>query len=252
MQRHGSERSKGGSMSKYSVAPVAPVVMILDDDQAFSLCLCRVLEKYGFQVQEFHESRTLLEAAENAPPDLAIIDLNLAELGEGFSVVKKLRKRLGAHCPLLVVSSTSDPTAFLKALEVGANDYLVKPLAYPLLANTLARYFDSSMMQMETTSVLPVTCEVTHADLSLEFEVQDINETGLTLSGRHLIAKDARISLQGFFLEELSGCAQPQVATLVDAVYDAGSKTYEYTLVFDPDNISFLTSVRRWLLQKEA
>ena len=65
-----------------------------------------------------------LALAEQEKPELILLDLGLPGIN-GFEVLKRLR--LFSRCPVIVVTARSDEADIVKALEIGANDYIVKP-----------------------------------------------------------------------------------------------------------------------------
>jgi DNA-binding response OmpR family regulator len=74
----------------------------------------------------------LLQAGQN-PPELMIIDLHMPH-GDGFEVIKEIRGIVGlSHLPIIVLTSDSDDASQFQAMELGADDYLIKPIKPPLV-----------------------------------------------------------------------------------------------------------------------
>jgi two-component system response regulator MprA len=117
--------------------PPAPHVLVVDDDEPIASALRRALEYEGFRVSVARDGFAAVEQAERDQPDLVVLDLMLPGL-DGLQVCQRLRAE---RSPTLVLMLTArDATADrVRGLDVGADDYLVKPFAYEeLLARVRA------------------------------------------------------------------------------------------------------------------
>ena len=119
---------------------LAPHVLILDDDQTFARTLVRLLGENGYDAATLSSSDSLFEYLATRPVDLLILDLSLPGK-DGFAVLEALRKD-PAHTtlPILVLSSAAPEETSVKALGLGASDFIGKPLRLrELLARIRAR-----------------------------------------------------------------------------------------------------------------
>jgi two-component system cell cycle response regulator len=119
---------------------LAPHVLILDDDQTFARTLARLLGENGYETATLSNADNLFEYLATRPVDLLILDLSLPGK-DGFAVLEELRKD-PAHTtlPILVLSSAAPEEASVKALGLGASDFVGKPLRLrELLARIRAR-----------------------------------------------------------------------------------------------------------------
>lgn len=109
-------------------ARVARTAMVVDDSNAMRHVLRMILEEAGYEVEEAPEGRSALARllALEAPPDLLLVDLNMPEL-DGYGLVEAVRERFAGPPSILMVTSESDRERILRALEAGANEYLMKP-----------------------------------------------------------------------------------------------------------------------------
>jgi len=115
----------------------APAVMVIDDDEQVRETLHMLLTQDGYQVDLAADGATGLERAILSKPDLVIVDLRMPGLG-GMEVCKRLRAaRL--QMPIIVLSAASEEMDKVLLLELGADDYVVKPFgARELLARVKA------------------------------------------------------------------------------------------------------------------
>jgi DNA-binding response OmpR family regulator len=96
-------------------------VLVVEDDRAIAEPLVAGLERHGFTV---HHVATGRAALESATPDVVLLDLGLPDI-DGFEVCRRLRA--ATDVPIIVVSARDDETDRVVGLEIGADDYVVKP-----------------------------------------------------------------------------------------------------------------------------
>jgi len=101
-------------------------ILVVDDDEE-SRALVRVaLEREGFSVLEAGDGAVALDLVRKESPDLVVLDVNLPSKG-GFDVLSELR--LAHSVPVIMVTGRDGETDRVLGLELGADDYVVKPFA---------------------------------------------------------------------------------------------------------------------------
>ena len=110
-----------------------PVLLVVDDNPAVCETLAEVLEHSGYRVLVADCADDALSLLDEHRVDLAVLDLLMPGLS-GSDLLRLVRTRFRpAQLPIIVNSSCADPDAMATALEDGANDYVTKPLDYPVL-----------------------------------------------------------------------------------------------------------------------
>jgi DNA-binding response OmpR family regulator len=107
-------------------------ILVIDDDVTLTNTLRRGLAYEGYTVEAANSSRKGLTLARELTPDLVILDLMLPEL-DGFEVLARLRQA-DAELPVLMLTARDEPDNQVKALEGGADDYVIKPFTFQVLA----------------------------------------------------------------------------------------------------------------------
>lgn len=125
-----------------SVAPPAEHSMralIIDDSRAIRLILTRLLTELGFETDHAEDGQDGLEAVERRGPfDLALVDWNMPEMN-GYEFVKAVRQRPNCgDMKLIMVTTETEMQRVVKALEAGADEYVMKPFTRDVLAEKLA------------------------------------------------------------------------------------------------------------------
>ncbi len=103
-------------------------IMVVDDDETTRLLVSAILTKFGFTVIEEVDSEKAIATAIDERPDLMLLDI-MMEGSSGFEICEKIRNT-PELCTLPVIFITGLDTRFgvLKALRVGATDYIIKPI----------------------------------------------------------------------------------------------------------------------------
>ncbi len=110
--------------------PMAHRILVVDDDPHIRDLLSFALAKSGMEVDQAADGEEALAAVEARPPDLMVLDINLPRLN-GLDVCRKLRASGGAQAalPILFLSSRDDEIDRIVGIEIGGDDYVVKPFS---------------------------------------------------------------------------------------------------------------------------
>jgi two-component system, OmpR family, alkaline phosphatase synthesis response regulator PhoP len=84
------------------------------------------LERAGFRALQAYDGRSAIQTAQHERPDLIVLDLGLPDI-DGLDVMRRLRER--SAVPVVVLTARGEETERLVGLEVGADDYVVKPFS---------------------------------------------------------------------------------------------------------------------------
>jgi len=101
-------------------------VLVVDDDPHIRQLLVFALSKGGLAAREAEDGEQALAMAAADPPDLIVLDINMPRL-DGLEVCRRLRAR--GDIPILFLSSRDDEIDRVLGIELGADDYVVKPFS---------------------------------------------------------------------------------------------------------------------------
>jgi DNA-binding response OmpR family regulator len=99
-------------------------ILIVEDEDVIAEPLARGLAREGFEVVRASTGREALEAG---PVDVVLLDLRLPDV-DGYTVCKELRSR--SDVPIIMVTARGEEVDRVVGLELGADDYLVKPFGF--------------------------------------------------------------------------------------------------------------------------
>ena len=118
-----------------------PRVLVTDDDRMIRMLVRMLLEKEGMEVFEADNGAIALEVARRERPDLLLMDLMMPGM-DGFQALERLRRDVSmASLPVMVLTSETGAGVEKRVLEMGADDYLVKPFEADVLISRVRAMF---------------------------------------------------------------------------------------------------------------
>src|SRR3954452_8648348 len=102
--------------------------LVVEDEKRIADFLSRGLESAGYAVDVAYDGNTAIEMVHQTEYDLVILDMMLPDM-DGLQVLEKIRNRKTSP-PVLILSARGGVDDRVKGLELGADDYLVKPFAF--------------------------------------------------------------------------------------------------------------------------
>jgi DNA-binding response OmpR family regulator len=116
-------------------------VLITDDEPITRMLVKLLLEREHFEVLEATNGRDAVDLATRERPDLLLIDLNMPEM-DGYEAITRLRKNLAlATLPIIVLTAEDGPGVEKRVLELGADDYIIKPFDPGILLSRVNAVF---------------------------------------------------------------------------------------------------------------
>lgn len=126
-----------------------PLILVVDDEKTLRLLLRRVMEKEGYRVVEASDGEQCLDATQQQQPDIILLDA-VMPLMDGFACCTQLQAQFGHECPpILMTTSLNDKASVDLAFEVGATDYVTKPVHWPVLLQRVRRLLHSRWAMVE-------------------------------------------------------------------------------------------------------
>ncbi|MFZ3287583.1 MAG: response regulator transcription factor [Telluria sp.] len=117
-------------------------VFVVEDDELITHVLVHLLEREGYYTRCFVDGKAFEVAIGEATdvPGMVLLDVMLPYL-DGFELVQRMRARQGwAQVPIIMLSAKSQDHEIVRALDAGANDYIVKPFQPNELMARLRRF----------------------------------------------------------------------------------------------------------------
>jgi DNA-binding response OmpR family regulator len=139
-------------------------ILLVDDEQSIQTLLSYPLRKDGYHVTSALDGAEALRRFEEGRFDLVILDLMLPQMG-GVEVCRQLRSR--SQVPIIMLTAKGSETDKVAGLEVGADDYITKPLSMREFRSRVKAALRRSRMGGEAKEAgAPIECE----DLKIDFD----------------------------------------------------------------------------------
>ena len=119
-------------------APLSPprgLVLVADDDPVMRLLMRQMLTQVGLDVIEAEDGVQALASYKHSGPDLVMLDVDMPAM-DGFAVCREIRhQEAGGTVPIIMVTGGDELEAVTRAYEVGATDFISKPINWPILGH---------------------------------------------------------------------------------------------------------------------
>ena len=193
-------------------------LLVADDNKVNRLLLQRSLELQGHAVECAANGRVALEMLRQGSYDLMLLDMEMPEM-DGFQVLEQLTNDKALRdLPVIVTSSLEGIAHVVRCIELGAEDYLTKPVNAVLLKARIGASLEKKRLRDQQKELVRrfATSEV----------AQDLQQSGFALQGRHVDATVMFCDIRGFTSLVESQPPEETIELL---------NTY-YTLMFDAIN----------------
>ena len=182
-----------------------PEILIIDDEPQIRKLLSIVLESDGYRVWSANTGTDGISLAASRKPDMILLDLGLPDMS-GFEVLKELK--LWYLKPILIISVQKREEDIINALDLGADDYIIKPFRTgELLART------RTALRRQTTNT--VNNNLSIGPITIDFEARSVFCNGiplkLTTTEYHLltlfVTNEGKVLTHVYLLKEVWGDA---------------------------------------------
>lgn len=225
------------------------LILTIDDDEDFNRLISVILKKHGFEVITTTNAKDFLRNLHHRSPSLCLIDLNLEEaFGAGFQLIEAIRKTKGSKTPLFVLSFRHDKKDIARAIQLGANDYIHKPLDDLVLLDKINQYLNVKD-PFKPLPYFEVTESKRRSSMKVSHKIVSINEFGITIEGPNLIARGTLLKIKSNVISNILASPDQILRLFVtDTWMETERNLYRAFLEFNPDNTDLLGAVRNWLL----
>ena len=217
---------------------VPKTVLVVDDEPKIVEVVGDYLRSAGFSVTTAADGNGAVASARARPPDLVVLDLGLPGL-DGLDVARELRR--GSPVPIIMLTARGDETDRVLGLELGADDYLVKPFSpRELLARVRAvlRRTEGPHTEPERFVVADVTIDTSRRQVTVGDRAVDLTATEFDL-----LVQLARQPGRVFTRTQLLGAIHGVVVESYERTVDAHIKNLRRKLEPRPHQPRYLLTV---------
>jgi len=180
-------------------------VIVVEDEEDLADLVALHLRRDGFRTTVCADGDSGMAAIEKEVPDLVVLDVMMPGL-DGFEVCRRMRRsdRL-ADIPILMLTARGEDADVVTGLELGADDYVVKPFSPRVLvarARGLLRRGEASAPEREVLTVGPLTIDSGRHEASLDGELVALTHTEFRIL-RYLASQPGRVRSRSDILEAI-------------------------------------------------
>ena len=153
---------------------MAETILIVEDELTLQETLAYNLQRQGYEVEAVGDGPSALDAARRLHPDLILLDIMLPGM-DGFEVCRILRQEMST--PILMLTARDDEIDRVVGLEVGADDYMIKPFSMrELLARVKAMLRRVRLVREEINVVSDANVKqiLTYGNLTIDLQRHEI------------------------------------------------------------------------------
>jgi two-component system, OmpR family, alkaline phosphatase synthesis response regulator PhoP len=191
-------------------------ILVVEDEPGIARLVQDYLERAGFAVARASTAAEALAFARANAPALVVLDLGLPDL-DGLDVTRELR-RLG-DTPIVMLTARGDESDRIVGLELGADDYIVKPFSPKELVariRAVLRRGDSKTLRGETVRTLDVVVDVPRRRVTVGDRQVELTTTEFALL-ETLMREPGRVFTRGQLLDAVHGVSFESYERAVDA-----------------------------------
>jgi DNA-binding response OmpR family regulator len=182
---------------------MAANIMIVEDEPAVARGVQVALEREGYTVSVVPTGEEAVSRFSELAPELVVLDVRLPGI-DGFEVCRQLRRE--THAPILFLTARADEVDKVVGLEIGADDYLVKPFSVRELVSRIKALLRRAYGELADTQTGRV---LRRGELVIDLERRRVmrngTRIGLTTTEfdllRHMAARPGRVYTRGQLLE---------------------------------------------------
>ena len=191
-------------------------ILVVDDELKITRLLRDYLQQAGFRVVTSSDGPGALASARTEGPDLIVLDLGLPGL-DGLDVTRTLRK--SSDVPIIMLTARAEEADRIVGLELGADDYLVKPFSpKELVARVRAvlRRVDASVEAPDLVRAGDLEIDTTRRTVCVNSRAIDLTATEFELL-LHFARSPGRVFTRSQLLDALHGVAFESYERAIDA-----------------------------------
>jgi two-component system response regulator RegX3 len=165
-----------------------PSVLLVEDEASIAEPFARALGREGFDAEVAPTAAAARAAFARCPPSIVLLDLTLPD-GDGRELCREWRRQ--SSVPIIMLTARGTETDRVVGLELGADDYVVKPFSVPEVAARIRAVLRRAQAAAPATAPV-VTLGALQIDLSTRGATLDGRDLGLTRKEFDLLARLAR------------------------------------------------------------
>jgi DNA-binding NtrC family response regulator len=180
-------------------------ILVVDDDTRMRELVAKVLTREGYAVRALPRAQDVLQALEDAPPDLVISDIRMPEM-DGMTLLQEVR-RLSPETSVILMTAFGSIDSAVQAIKAGAYDYLAKPFKMDEIIVVVRRAMEERRLQAEVQAL--------RAEVSTKYQFSNILGKSKPMRELFALIKKVAGSRSTVLIQGKSGTGKELVAKAI-------------------------------------
>lgn len=178
-------------------------ILVIEDDKSICSFITTALSGNGYRVKAALTGKEGLSLAASLCPDVILLDLGLPDM-DGCEVLQKIR--LWSHTPIIIISARNEEQEKVKALDMGADDYITKPFGIAELMARIRTSLRHSSASSPETTYKALELEINFEKRLVVLQGKQIHLTQIEYQLLTLLAKNSgRVLTYNFIMNNIWG-----------------------------------------------
>jgi len=222
-------------------------ILVVDDDELILKVAKSVLQKAGYAVSIAKDGHAALELLNQELFDMVITDANMPNGISGFVLAANIRKHERINnIPIMFLTGRKDKVDVSRALESGADDYVVKPIDPDLFTAKVSALID----RKKSAFSFSLTKLKASGTWNLDFEIVAMSEQGLNIVSKCFIPPNTKVRLDSELFEDMG--IKPPLIRIMNCTQMQGTPVFFIDVSFVGMNESDLAQIRRWVIANNS
>ncbi len=180
-------------------------ILVVDDDRRMRELVGKVLTREGYAVRALPRAQDVLQALEEAPPDLVISDIRMPEM-DGMTLLQEVR-RLSPDTSVILMTAFGSIDSAVQAIKAGAYDYLAKPFKMDEIIVVVRRAMEERRLRAEVQAL--------RAEVSTKYQFSNILGKSKPMRELFALIKKVAGSRSTVLIQGKSGTGKELVANAI-------------------------------------
>lgn len=226
-------------------------ILVVDDDPNILKMASRILGSADHTVVTAPDAIQAMELLHSYHFDLLLADANLPQYS-GFDLIRTLRnhKRF-THLSIAMLTGLSERKDIEKAIKVGIDDYIVKPVDPLLFKKKIDNLFSENPPLEMPELQFPPNSDLRRASLHIDAEIVSLTEMGMTLISSQKPAVGSIIVVGGALFTSIEILPPRARVVSVESIQPGGTQ-WKVKVIFFGANEAMLQKIRAWIFSKNA
>ena len=185
---------------------VAANILVVDDERLIRWSLQQQLQRAGYRVRSAETGAQALQYAQAEPPDVVLLDVRLPD-GNGLEFLERFRAR-DSECLVIMITAHGGVETAVRAMKLGAHDYLIKPVDADELKLTIRKALDTRALRRE---VLRLQAQASHGSTLDDL----VGDSGPMRELKAIVQRIAQSDATTVLLQGESGTGKDLVARII-------------------------------------